>query len=199
MDALKLLITIIVVFAVGSVVYYSFMRVPSPDAPAATIVSTAMRLSSPSFMHEGTVPTEYTCDVDTPPSPPLMFENVPAGTVSLALIMDDPDVPTAVRPEGVFDHWVLYDIPPHIPGLPEGGSAGVTGANGRGGLSYAGPCPPPEYEPSEHRYFFRLYALDTKLGLAEGATKDEVIAAMTGHILETAELMARYERTGNQR
>jgi Raf kinase inhibitor-like YbhB/YbcL family protein len=108
--------------------------------------------------------------------------------------MDDPDVPAEVRPERNFDHWVLFDIPPATLGISEGGSIGTKGANGRGAPAYAGPCPPPQYAPSEHRYFFRLYALDTMLNLPEGATKQQVLEAMEGHVIAQAELMGRYER-----
>ncbi len=108
--------------------------------------------------------------------------------------MDDPDVPTAIRPDGNFTHWVVFNIPASATSIDEGELIGVQGANTRGESRYTGPCPPPEYEPSTHRYFFMLYALDVMLNLSEGATKDEVLEALDGHVIETAELMGVYSK-----
>ena len=152
------------------------------------------RITSSSFRDGERMPASYSCDVEEPVSPPLTFENIPEGTVSLALIAVDPDVPTEVRPEGEFDHWVLFNIPANIEGIEEGEVAGVLGANTRGEASYAAACPPSEYEPTEHRYIFTLYALDTELSLEEGATRDEVLAASEGHVIAEATLTGRYER-----
>lgn len=154
-----------------------------------TLVSTA-------FAHEGVIPKRHTCDGDNS-CPPLSFTGVPKGAVSLALIADDPDVPKEVKPDGVFDHLVLFNMPPSVEGIPEGAEdmLGTFGSNGAGQRAYTGPCPPTQYEPREHRYFFRLYALDTELSLPPGASKDEVLGAMEGHVLEQAELMGRYERS----
>ena len=152
-----------------------------------------LALTSKAFKNGETIPAKYTCDGDNA-SPPLVISGVPAGTVTLALIMDDPDVPKQLRPSGVFDHWTVFNIQPDATEISESGTVGMLGVTGRGTLGYTGPCPPPQYEPCEHRYFFRLYALDTKLNLAEGATKDEVLAAMHGHVLSSAELMGRYSR-----
>ncbi|OHB19612.1 MAG: kinase inhibitor, partial [Parcubacteria group bacterium RIFCSPHIGHO2_01_FULL_56_18] len=124
----------------------------------------------------------------------LSIGGVPEGTKSLALIMDDPDVPKVLRADGVFDHWVLFNIPADTREIPEGGSIGVAGANSAGKNAYAGPCPPPQYEPSEHRYVFKLYALDSELPLQAGATKEEVEKAMEGHILGQTQLVGRYKR-----
>lgn len=153
-----------------------------------TLVSTA-------FAHEGVIPARHTCDGDNL-CPPLSFSGVPARAVSLALIADDPDVPKQLMPDGVFDHLVLFNLPPAAEGIPEGAEdvLGTFGANSRGQRAYTGPCPPSEYEPREHRYFFRLYALDAELPLGPGASKEEVLAAMEGHVIEQAELMGRYER-----
>jgi Raf kinase inhibitor-like YbhB/YbcL family protein len=151
-------------------------------------------LTSPAFNTGEAIPPKYTCDGENV-SPELQIKGVPEGTVSLALLVDDPDVPKVVRESGVFDHWVLFNIPPDTAILVEGESEGVVGSNTRGEQKYTGPCPPPQYEPKEHRYFFSLYALDTELSLEAGASKEAVKAAMKGHILAKAELLGRYART----
>ncbi len=108
--------------------------------------------------------------------------------------MDDPDVPRVLRPDGVFDHWILFNIPPKTVEIAEGGTVGTAGKNGTGGNRYTGPCPPPQYEPSEHRYFFRLYALDMNLSLKEGSMKGDVLKAMEGHVIGQAELIGKYKK-----
>lgn len=150
-----------------------------------------MRLSSPAFGHGDKIPPQHTCD-GANISPPLKIEDVPDGTKSLVLIMDDPDVPKSIRADGMWDHWVVFDIPPEVREIPEGKEPpGVPGVGTGGNTSYFGPCPPDR----EHRYFFKLYALDTKLGLPARSTKAQVEKAMEGHVLAKAELMGRYERT----
>ena len=99
-----------------------------------------MKLTSSAFLNNESIPCKYTCDENRLLSPPLTISDVPEGTVSLTLIMDDPDVPKELRPEGVFDHWVVYNIPPIITEIPEGGPiSGIIGANGRGENIYTGP------------------------------------------------------------
>lgn len=97
-------------------------------------------------------------------------------------------------PSGVFVHWVLFNIPASITEITEGAHIGTAGANGAGKSAYAGPCPPPQYEPAEHRYFFTLYALDTELQLKPGASKDEVMKAMQGHVLAQSRLTGKYKK-----
>lgn len=151
---------------------------------------TTMKITSPAFSEGQIIPQRYTCDGGNI-SPSLSFEIIPKNAKSLALIMDDPDVPKNLRPSGVFDHWIVFDIPPETKGIGEGSILpGIYGANGRGEAAYTGPCPPDR----EHRYFFKLYALDTVLALKQGAAKDEVLGAMEGHIIEEAQLMGRYDR-----
>ena len=147
-----------------------------------------LKISSTAFENNGEIPSFYTCD-ESNVSPPLKFEGVPEKAKSLVLIMDDPD---AVKPVGkVWDHWVVFNIPPETKGAVEGRDPeGTMGLNSRNNLTYGGPCPP----DGEHRYFFRLYALDTKLKLKEGATKAEVLKAVEGHIIEKAELIGKYKR-----
>jgi hypothetical protein len=122
-------------------------------------------------------------------SPPLKIGGIPSGTQSLVLIMDDPD---ALKPAGkVWDHWIVFNIPPEAEEIPEAQEPqGVQGITSLGGLGYGGPCPP----DAEHKYIFKLYALDTELNLNEGVTKVEVETAMQGHIIEKTELIGRYER-----
>jgi Raf kinase inhibitor-like YbhB/YbcL family protein len=153
-----------------------------------------MQITSPVFESGGKIPQTYTCDGNPLLSPPLSISEVPYGAQSLALIVDDPDVPKALMESGNFTHWILFNIGPLTLEIPENGSLGVPGTNGRGDQAYTGPCPPPDYEPTTHRYFFKLYALDTVLNLPPGASKEDLEAAMQGHILETAELIGTYSR-----
>ena len=150
-----------------------------------------MRLESPVFENGGMIPSKYTCD-GADISVPLRFSNVPAEAKSLALIVDDPDAPM-----GIFVHWVIYDIPASLEGLPEGVppapllEGGIKqGVNSFGKIGYGGPCPP----NGTHRYYFKLYALDTVLNLEPGHGKHELLAAMRGHVVDGAELMGLYAR-----
>ena len=144
-------------------------------------------LTSTAFDDGGEIPRRHTCEGDDV-SPPLTWSEVPEGTASLALIVDDPDAPS-----GTFVHWLAWGIDPGASGLEEGESAPSEGASGFGDPGYRGPCPPPGHGP--HRYFFRLHALDAALELAAGASRDELDAALDGHVLETAQLMGTYERS----
>lgn len=136
------------------------------------------------FDHEQPIPTQYTCDGENI-SPPLTLSEPPEGTRTLALIMDDPDAPS-----GIFVHWVAYDIAPTTE-IPEDVSdLGTSGTNSSGSLGYTGPCPP----SGIHRYFFRVFALDTELGLDEGASREQVLDAIEGHVLAQGTLMGTYQR-----
>ncbi|MEK7556939.1 MAG: YbhB/YbcL family Raf kinase inhibitor-like protein [Patescibacteria group bacterium] len=142
-----------------------------------------MKLTSPAFENGEEIPAKYTCNGEDV-SPPLTFSDISAEAKSLVLILDDPDAPA-----GVWDHWIIYDMPPDTREVPEAAEpCGVQGRGTSGSLGYQGPCPP----DGEHRYFFKLYALGTVLRLPAGATKADVERAMEGHILEQAELMGRY-------
>lgn len=156
-----------------------------------------MKLSSPAFEKSEQIPSRYTCDGERFLSPPLSITDVPEGAVSLALIVDDPDVPKEIRPDGNFTHWIIFNISPRISDIPEGADIGTRGSNTRGEPRYTGPCPPSEYEPTTHRYFFRLFALNTMLKLEEGSTKEELEIAMKGHIVAASELMGVYTRVGH--
>ena len=131
------------------------------------------------------MPSEYTCDGDDL-SPPLSISDVPSNAKSLALVMDDPDAPA-----GTWDHWVVFNIPAATKEIPKGTEPkGTKGKNSWGRTGYGGPCPP----SGTHRYFFKLYALDTALNLPEGAAKKELERAMQGHVVAQAELMGTYKR-----
>lgn len=178
--------------------WYAFNRSSIQAGDTAQITSSTsetmtLLLTSPAFQNSASIPSQFTCDAENV-SPPLSISGVPAEAKSLALIVDDPDVPKALKPDGVFDHWTLFNIAPDTPTIPQATAVGIAGANGAGKNQYTGPCPPREYEPSEHRYFFRLYALDAMLDLSAGASKADVLSAMEGHILAEAELMGKYKR-----
>ncbi len=149
-----------------------------------------MKLESSAFEAEGKIPSKYTCDGENI-NPALQISDVPSGTKSLVLIMDDPDVPKNLREDGMWDHWLVFNIPPETTEIPEGREPQGTHGLGTGGnLDYYGPCPPDR----EHRYYFKLYALDTQLDLPEKSNKEEIEKAMDGHIIAKTELMGRYER-----
>lgn len=166
-------------------------QIPTTVATSSIIVSstTMMRLTSSAFSEKESIPSVYTCDGSNT-SPELSISGVPVGAKSLVLLMDDPDVPTSIKADGIFDHWVMYDIEADTKVIQEGKFSGTLGANGTGKTGYIGPCPPDR----QHRYFFKLYALDQKLGFPEGKTKQEILSAIEGHVLESSELIGLYER-----
>lgn len=152
----------------------------------------AFRIESPSFRAQETIPQKYTCDGEDL-SPPLKWQEAPAGTKSFALISDDPDAPI-----GTWVHWVLYDLPAETSVLEEGMSKEeVLTSGAKQGMTdfrrigYGGPCPP---RGKPHRYFFKVYALDAVLNLPPKASKAELLMAMNDHILAHAELMGLYQR-----
>jgi Raf kinase inhibitor-like YbhB/YbcL family protein len=150
------------------------------------------QVATPAFSSGGTVPKKFTCD-GPDVSPSLSWKDAPASAQSFALIMDDPDAPV-----GTWVHWVLFNLPANTTELPEGvekqaqlANGALQGQNDFHKTGYGGPCPP---AGKPHRYFFKLYALDTKLNVKPGATKPDVERAMQGHILGRTELMGRYGR-----
>lgn len=165
-------------------------------APAINTGGNAMtlKLESPAFTHNSAVPLSCTCD-GSETSPALNWAGAPAGTKSFALIVDDPDAPDPAAPKMIYVHWVLFNIPANVNGLPEGMKALPQGA--REGLNdekqtgYVGPCPP----IGTHRYFHKLYALDALLDLPGVPSKADLEKAMQGHILEQATLMGTYVRS----
>lgn len=150
-----------------------------------------MEIKSTAFENEGMIPDKYTGE-GANIAPPLQWHNPPDGTKSFVLICDDPDAPM-----GTWVHWVVYDIPASISKLPEGTppekkltNSGKQGTNDFHKIGYGGPCPP----SGTHRYFFKLYALDSFTDLDPGATKEQLFRVMRGHILAEAHLMGKYNR-----
>lgn len=151
-----------------------------------------MKLTSDAFTEGGMIPRKHTCDGPNS-SPQLSWTETPPKTKSFALICDDPDAPA-----GTWVHWVMYGIPPSVSELPENAlktrtlaSGALQGTNDFRQIGYGGPCPP----GGTHRYYFKLYALDTELSLEPGRTKADVVKAMEGHVLTEAQLMGRYKRS----
>jgi Raf kinase inhibitor-like YbhB/YbcL family protein len=153
----------------------------------------ALHLTSPAFEHNAAIPREHTCE-GTDTSPPLEWTGVPQDARSLALIVDDPDAPDPAAPKRTYVHWVLYDIPSSATSLgagsarPDGARDGINDWKRTG---YGGPCPP----IGRHRYFFKLYALDTALGDLDQPGKAALERAMDGHIVARAELVGTYEKS----
>jgi Raf kinase inhibitor-like YbhB/YbcL family protein len=150
-----------------------------------------IKITSSVFEDGGLIPAKYTCD-EADISPPLRWDVVPEGTKSVALICDDPDAPM-----GTFVHWVIFGLPAETRELTENIPSDKTLPNGAkqgksdfGRIGYGGPCPP----SGTHRYFFKIYALDTEVDLAAGASKRELVKAMEGHILAQGQLIGKYKR-----
>jgi Raf kinase inhibitor-like YbhB/YbcL family protein len=152
-------------------------------------------LSSPAFSDGKIIPREYTCE-GADLSPQLRWQGAPSATRSFVLIVDDPDAPDPRHPKMTYVHWVLYDIPAAATGLARGIARKALPAGTREGVNdwkrtgYGGPCPP----IGRHRYFHKLYALDTTLGEIKPPTKDKVLAAMKGHVLAEAQLVGTYQK-----
>ena len=149
-----------------------------------------MKLTSPAFLNNEFIPVRYSA-YGLNLNPPLEIEGVPENVKSLVLILDDPDVPRNLREDGIWDHWIVFNIPPWTISVQEGKEPrGVHGKGTGGNLKYHGPRPP----SGTHRYFFKLYALDSFLNLGEGVSKKEVEEAMQNHIIAKCELMGRYSK-----
>jgi Raf kinase inhibitor-like YbhB/YbcL family protein len=163
------------------------MTAPREDSGSATF-----RLTSQAFTDGAEIPSQFSCEGENR-SPPLGWTGVPVATRSFVLIADDPDAP-----RGAWVHWLLWNLPADacelsagLPTLPELPSGARQGLNGGGDFGYQGPCPPPG---GPHRYFFRLYALDTALNLAPGVNRADLETALQGHVLGQAVLMGTYQR-----
>jgi hypothetical protein len=162
---------------------------------AAKEATMTLKITSPAFADNAAIPAKYTCEGDDV-SPPLAWTGLPAATKSLVLIVDDPDAPDPQAPRMTWVHWVLYGLPASAAGLPEGAGAGALPPGTTAGLNdwkradYGGPCPP----IGRHRYFFKLYALDTVLPDLSKPTKAQVEAAMRGHVLAEAQMIGTYQK-----
>jgi hypothetical protein len=158
-----------------------------------------LKVTSSAFQQGGSIPAKYTCEGQDV-SPPLAWAGVPASAKSIAMIVDDPDAPDPAKPQRVYVHWVLYNIPGGISSLSENASksglpkGAVQGKNDWGKPQYGGPCPP----IGRHRYFFKVYALDTELTGLSGATKADVERAIKGHIVDSGELVGTYQKSGTR-
>ena len=182
---------IFILMAVQVLLFYSCKASEQADSQALGGKNMEIKITSPAFEAGGMIPAKYTCDGQDI-SPPLRWEAVAEGTRSIALICDDPDAPV-----GTFVHWVLFNLPAetrelseNIPAdevLPNGAKQGTTDF---GRIGYGGPCPP----SGTHRYFFKIYALDTEIDLPAGASKSQLLKAMEGHILGHGQLIGKYKR-----
>jgi Raf kinase inhibitor-like YbhB/YbcL family protein len=148
-----------------------------------TKMKSGISVKSPAFDQGGQIPKKYSCEGENI-NPPLEISGFPGHTQSLALILEDPD---AVK--GIFYHWVVWNIPP-TESISENSSPGITGSNSSGTEEYTGPCPP----TGSHRYYFRIFALDTLLDISAGSDKNTLEEAMQGHQLSTGEIMAHFRK-----
>lgn len=155
----------------------------------SAIIAMALNLKSPVFEHQGTIPSHYTCD-GADVNPELLIDGVPEGTKSLVLLVDDPDAPG-----GNWDHWTLWNISPDTRSIPENSvpQGSTEGMTDFGRTGWGGPCPP----SGQHRYQFKLSALDMRLSLDSSARKADVESAMEGHVLDEIVLVGLYSRQGN--
>ena len=156
----------------------------------------AFTIISPAFAPNASIPTKYTCDGDQT-SPPVEWSGAPRGTKSLALIVEDPDVPDPAKPQRTYVHWVVYNIPASANAIPENAAksglpaGAIQGRNDSKKQAYGGPCPP----IGRHRYFFKLSALDSDLQFVTPPMKGDLEKAMQGHVLGSGELIGTYEKT----
>jgi Raf kinase inhibitor-like YbhB/YbcL family protein len=159
----------------------------------------ALQLTSPAFSQGGSIPAKYTCEGQDI-SPPLAWAGAPPKVKSFALIVDDPDAPDPAKPQRVYVHWVVYNIPTTASALPENASkaglpkGAMQGKNDWGNAAYGGPCPP----VGRHRYFFKLYALDAELTGLSSPAKVDLEHAMKGHVIASAELLGTYQKAGSR-
>ena len=173
------------------IIFFSFFLASKPGKE----VRCEMKLTSPSFENQKEIPKKFTCDGEDI-SPELTWSGAPEGTKSFVLIIEDPDAPDPSNPKMIWVHWVLYNIPSTTDSLPEGVSKENYPSGTQDGLNdwkrtgYGGPCPP----IGKHRYFHKLYALDTALPDLRNPPKDKLINAMEGHILAQVELIGLYSR-----
>ncbi len=178
----------LLVFAVS--VLLACKRDPEPAPPSASVVDagTSMTIATPAWYAGAKIPKQFTCD-DEDKNPEVKWARAPKEAKSFLLIVDDPDAPN-----GTFTHWVIFDMPVPANHVPEGEAQGIgtVAKNDFGKTKWSGPCPPPG---KEHRYFFRVYALDIeKLGLEDGCSRGDVEKKIDGHVVARAETMGTYRR-----
>lgn len=181
----KLVVYVIIfllVIVAGILTFSKNSRAPVYGEPNRTIKTSSMNISSAEFKNNGPIPAKFTCQGEGI-NPELIIEGVPANIKSLALIIDDPDAPI-----GTFTHWLIWNIDPKTSTIKENSAPGVQGANGVNKNAYFGPCPP----SGTHRYFFKLYALDSMLDLNAGASKSQLESEIAKHELARVELIGTY-------
>lgn len=187
--SLKIIFVVLVIIIAGIVLlqYKSQRKNKTGNPPKLTIHLNIMKIASPVFQNNESIPAKFTCDGENI-NPPLEIKDVPENAKSLALIMDDPDAPAA----GGFVHWVVFSIDPAIKEIRENSAPqnAIEGTNSAGRVGFTSPCPP----SGTHRYFFKLYALDATLALDSSATREDVKKAIEGHILDQATLVGLYQR-----
>lgn len=185
---------VLVVILIGGG-YFFYSSLQSSETSLQKHMS--LSITSSEFKNNEPIPAKYTCDADNT-NPPLSISGIPEGTLSLALVMQDVDVPKALKLDGTFDHWVIYSIPFTAGAteveIPASAQGLLSGLNGSGQEAYLGPCPPPEYEPTEHQYVFKAYALSTELSFLTPPSRDDVESAMNGYVLASGEFIGRYDR-----
>lgn len=166
--------------------YFVRQRVKEPSITSSTTSTNMLTIASLAFKNSEIIPKKYTCDGEDV-NPPIMIENVSTNAKSLALIVDDPDAPV-----DTWNHWLVWNIDPATKEINEDSvpASATLGTNDFGKLEYGGPCPPSE----THRYFFRVFALDTKLDLPQGAKRGQLETAIKNHIIDQGELMGKYSR-----
>lgn len=181
-----LISTLTLILLVG----YVWCKVAKPSVGSPEIQSSKMKVSSPAFNEGSFIPPKFTCDGEDL-SPPLNFGNVPADAKELVLVIDDPDAPN-----GNWNHWLIWGLEPSLTRIKENElpHKAILGSNDFKRLKYGGPCPPSGISPGTHRYFIKLYALDTNLTLAEGSSRTLLLEAIKGHVIEEAQLMGKYKR-----
>jgi Raf kinase inhibitor-like YbhB/YbcL family protein len=197
---ITIVVVIILVALIFRIVNHGVSPNPSPSASVSINASSTeatsqqpFALASAAFVNGDSIPSQYTCQ-GANTQPPLSWSNAPEGTQSFAITMYDPDVPKQVKKEGYFDHWEIFNIPATTTSLIASSTVGILGNNGSGKAAYTGPCPPTQYQPTEHRYIFTLYALDSMLSLKKGATRADIEKAAATHTIATTTLMGRFSQ-----
>ena len=190
----KPVLILVIILILSAVIFYYYQRSAYTQDPAAfwanKLNNYSMTITSPAFLAGAAIPKKYSCQGQGV-NPPLIFSGTPKGAKSLALIVDDPDVPINLLPSGLFVHWIVYNMPPGTSEIAENSiPPGQLGLNGAGKPVFTPPCPPDR----QHRYFFKLFALDSLLSLSQPPTEGSLAAAMAGHIIGQAELMGTYDQ-----